>query len=276
MTWEIFLSTYLGHILGFIGLFGVCYTVYSGYTNKSKIVFQHRSQSVIAKSTNDIGKNIDITYKKNTIRQLTISHIAIWNSGKQAVRGTDISRDAPYRISVGDKNQILDYQIVSVTKPASGITLIPAENNLTVNFNYLNHKEGVLVKILHDGNEGSLQFSGSAADCKELADHGSIPFTKMKNNKNYMENFIFNKKFPALLFLICFTLGISLITYSFYYDVIKEYSDNVINPKMQYFNKYIANYILLFQGLGFMLFPFYTLHKQSKNAPESISIKNTD
>jgi hypothetical protein len=99
--------------------------------------------------------NLQLHYKGigDNIDRLTMSYIAFWNEGGEAIRRSDIAQADPLRFS-GTDGRILGVESVKDTNPAGRCvwTLDKDGNTIGLTFDFLSKGDATLVRVYHTGS----------------------------------------------------------------------------------------------------------------------------
>jgi hypothetical protein len=108
-----------------------------------------------------------VTYAGEHISRLTTTLITFWNAGRGPISRDDISGSSPLRIEAAEEStQLIDAEIIAVTSDGCGFSLDrggDSRSSRLITFEYMNHRDGFTVKLLHTGKvaaRGVWRFSG--------------------------------------------------------------------------------------------------------------------
>jgi hypothetical protein len=176
-----------GYATGILGLYLRIKSAIKSARKRKIPSYKVNSINVI--SGNHLMDNLQVTFKDAEIKSLTVSKVAIWNSGRETINASDIPEADPIHISpnLSDdainqiyQNEIYNVEILSVTNHVNNIQVQPNTlvNGYAITFDYLDFKEGVLLKIIHSGKSSKDIFVG-----------GTVKgFGKIVNQNSYMGN----------------------------------------------------------------------------------------
>lgn len=104
----------------------------------------------LARNDEGFSEDLKFVYKGQEIKRLVVSTIFFWNNGKNEIIRDDIDEHDPLRIELKD-SQLLDYQLLYPDNNNESLTLSPHvdEKSIRINFNFLNHQEGAVVRVYH-------------------------------------------------------------------------------------------------------------------------------
>lgn len=119
------------------------------------------------------GKNpkLKILYEDNPVEILSLSRVAIFNDGNQAIRGSDIARRDPLRIITSRDFRVFDPEFFYIKNEANDFSLEESEegNVININFDYMNGGDGCIVQFLHDGaTSDDISVVGSFVDVQKF------------------------------------------------------------------------------------------------------------
>jgi len=147
--------------------------------SKKRISFRTVSFPIIRESTNAIS-NVSILYKDKPVTNLTITNFVIWNSSDKSIRKDDIVPLSPLCFSTNNENaEILDLSIIETNNSTNNASLDLSGNKFSLSFDYLKKKNGIIIQVIHTGQDGDIKFTGELIDgnlkCENLS---NIPLLK--------------------------------------------------------------------------------------------------
>jgi hypothetical protein len=94
-----------------------------------------------------------ITYKNQTVNNLTITKLAFWNDGHDTINKIDIAEGDPLRICAIEDSKILSAEVIYSRNSANRfcISNIEDDNLVRLSFDYLDKDEGGIIQIIHNG-----------------------------------------------------------------------------------------------------------------------------
>jgi hypothetical protein len=133
------------------------------YTTKKRVVID---------STTTGENPIRVTFSGEPITTLAQTHIAIWNNGRQTIRREDISALDPVRIVATKQARILSAEIAITNRPSNGIAIYHDRfaNVITVEFEFLDYKNGAVIKLYHTGAIHDIDLVGTIKGTDRLID----------------------------------------------------------------------------------------------------------
>lgn len=165
MTWlqELLDNTLFQAFLAIIAIVGFAYAFISQRINKEKKEFSYclKSNHLIRGKRSKFEK-LSITYNGQQIEDLCVSKFTVWNSGNRTLNRTDMVDGKELTISVADECKVLDVELIACSEETNNFSVkIENEQTVKVLFEYADKKEGVVIQIIHTGNDEDIQI-----DCK--------------------------------------------------------------------------------------------------------------
>lgn len=149
METQCYLEKNFGNILGIIGIILAFYFYYKG-KRKKEFFYEVTSFNLINENLNQKISELKISYKNKDIKYLTVSKIAIWNSGNSTIWDSEIPKNNKIQINISKDYEILDYELIENVDIDSDITINKNnDNNLEINFKFLEPDKGFVLKLIH-------------------------------------------------------------------------------------------------------------------------------
>jgi hypothetical protein len=131
--------------------------------------FVSYSNNIILGLSNAIP-DLKITYSGHgpPLENFTVTRFFFWNDGRETIAKLDVAKNDPLTITINEPFRILDATIVHTTSKANnvGIAVNREKKDITLTFDYLDHGDGTVLQIIHDGTSNSdLSFLGSIKGC---------------------------------------------------------------------------------------------------------------
>ena len=137
--------------LAIISIF-LAFVFYYKSLRLKKPVYSSQTNRLINSNLSTL-KNIEIKYIGEIIENLSVTKIAIWNSGKESIKNSDIASTDPLIIIAKKGLLIYDYDIV-IQKAVNNISLLRSnENTIKLDFEFLDFNDGIVVNIYHSGKD---------------------------------------------------------------------------------------------------------------------------
>ena len=136
--------------LGIISLLLSLY-LYNKSRNFKKINYAKKGHTLMYNFKPNIDK-LSLEYDGNVVENVTVTFLAMWNSGNDTIYSSDVLNTAPLSVYPTDDSQILETKIVYSSNKLNGFQMIKADKDgFVISFDYINKKEGIILKIVHTG-----------------------------------------------------------------------------------------------------------------------------
>lgn len=138
---------------GLIGIVGI--VLFFTTRSRSRIAAQINSLELVgAKSV--LPDEIEFLFRGNKVPKVTLSRIAIWNSGNQTLTGGQIVDGDPLCILTSEGSEILEASILKRTRQVNEFSCVRKDdvpNEALCRFDYLDPQDGALIQIIHTGTD---------------------------------------------------------------------------------------------------------------------------
>lgn len=144
-----------------------------------------RTISLVKESIKKI-ETVQINYGGEKVSNLSITKLAFWNDGKSTINSQDIARIEPIKICIEPEYDILECEILFSKNPSNdfNLTLSEDKKTITVNFDYIDFEEGIVVQICHTGSSNKdICVTGQVKSVKKIVRKENVPFLFVKLNK---------------------------------------------------------------------------------------------
>ena len=110
------------------------------------------SQNIVRDLVSRID-SLEMLYAGERIENLTATKIAFWNAGNDTIKREDIPDKAPLTINVKKGYKILNAIILHFIEKSNefSIHISDDKSHITIDFEYLDKNEGVIIQLLHTG-----------------------------------------------------------------------------------------------------------------------------
>lgn len=133
-----------GYLLALVGL---VLTIRSRRLRRP--VYAIRDQRLVTETVSALPR-LAILYDGQSVANLTVTRLALWNAGSETISKEDVPPLDPIRISSAAK--VLDASVLAVTDRANDCRLaVQTDQSYLVQFEYLDPQDGVLLQIIHTG-----------------------------------------------------------------------------------------------------------------------------
>src|SRR3990172_146972 len=116
--------------------------------------FNLRTFQLIQDSISKI-EAVQIRYQGQIVPNLSMTKLALWNAGREAINSQDIAAKDPLRIAVAPQAILLCAEIIYVTNPLNNFSIRPDLSNgeVRIDFDYFHKGEGVVFTLYHTGRD---------------------------------------------------------------------------------------------------------------------------
>lgn len=204
-------NPYAWAVLSLCTVISVLFAIWVYFKGKKRIeISYYTTTTEIVRDGKYITPNLRVSYRDETINNLTATRYAIWNSGTEVINHSDVVSLVPLQIVSEDNNvNILDAIIIKQSEETNMFNIAEkAHQYVRFDFDYVDKQDGIVVQVLHTGTAASLKL-----DCKIKGGE------KPKNvNANYTESFSKeqSKKVGAVMFIImCVFLAVIILAFVF-------------------------------------------------------------
>lgn len=132
--------------------------------------------------------DLTIQFRGVDVEAVGWTNIRFWNAGNKTIRKSDFSRTDPLRISVPDGINVLDAKVVrtvprdlAVDLEVSALVRAEGEQNIAVDFEFLEPAEGFILQLVHDGSS-----TRSPKLAGRLAGAGALRSARETQSLNYL------------------------------------------------------------------------------------------
>ena len=168
---ELMDNPYAWLILSVCTVFSVIYAIYAGVKGKEKkeISYIVNTHEIVQAGKNMIPE-FQISYRGQTIDDLTVTRFAIWNSGNRLLNSNDIVDTKPLSITSNDDGpHILDASIIKRSEESNKFTIDKKSAHCAeLQFDYIDKQDGIIVQILHTGSAKNISLSTLIKGGKKL------------------------------------------------------------------------------------------------------------
>jgi len=196
----------IGVVFGVIGMFS-----YKFSRSTAKPSYQKSSLRLLGRKEDNLPDDVSVLFKGTEVERLTKTTIVIWNNGTEVLSGEDIVESDLLRFSFPEGSNILSFNIIKNTRDTNDFFLSKDEgrnNELVINFSYLDPQDGATIEILHDSENRYPEIIGTIKGIpKGVEDLGRVYSNKPVNAKPRFNLIFLNRK---LIFWTAIIMGLSL------------------------------------------------------------------
>lgn len=201
-------------ILALLAIFSSIFAIYTWLAGKSRKRFSVscKTNEIIVAGKSSIDK-LDIRYDGQSISNLSSSNFYVWNSGNTVISPYDIVSSRPLCIKNTGNAKVLNAEILKCSEETNKFSLAKVTDDVVeINFEYVDHGEGLLIQILHTGASNDLEL-----DCKIKGGKGIVDRSPIKRkNAEHKSQIIMDAMgamLPAIMSFGTFLLSIKLIMF---------------------------------------------------------------
>ena len=194
----------------FVGTIGIVLAVvFYRRTKRTKTLsFAHRSISIFRDSTPLMSK-LQVMYQGKATTNLTLTHLAFWNSGNETIRHIDLVDNDPLHIQIAE-GEVLDAELLCETHKANAILVgSPTDASVNLSFKFLDAQNGGAVRVVHTGA------SRRDVDLKGTLMGAGTPKAIAEGFADRMRRIIFLARSPTISrreFKWTFTFAVAIVT----------------------------------------------------------------
>lgn len=165
---------WVGVLVGTLGIAVAIYTIFR--RTKGRLLYQQTSIRLLDAGRSSLLNNVSLLYGDKKVPRVSLTHVAIWNSGRSAVRSTDISQHGPIKIELNGDGEILEATVAASSMPDNDPTLIISDDgrSFLLNFSFLNPGQGVITRAIHTAAKENALISGTLIDLPRIENAGPL------------------------------------------------------------------------------------------------------
>ena len=210
-----------------IGIPAFIFAIISAFKNyrKKELSVAKSSIQVVRQGVNCI-KKFTMQFDGKSIDDLSITRLAIWNSGNKTIKAEDIASSAPLCIRAKNSATILDAEIIEMVDKTNNYLLSNVSSDIVrIEFEYTEPQDGVVLQVLHTGERDDLFVDCKIKGGKGIKQRGKKNGPKSEKQKQKRRN----RKIVSLIFL-----GFELLLCSFMLLLMVLAEFNVISKEWLY------------------------------------------
>ena len=145
--------TSIGTAVGIV--IGVLSTIAVGYAFKNRPGMAAKTNSLELVGPNAVlPTEISFLFRGVEVPKVTLTKVAIWNSGNTTLSAADIVGADPLRIVLSAGSRVLEAALLVRTRDVNALTLNTRrhiDNELECRFDYLDPGDGAVIQLIHTG-----------------------------------------------------------------------------------------------------------------------------
>lgn len=151
-------NPYFVVIISVSGLFGTFFGFYSHFKNKTnkRLGYSSTNFTLVNEKLSCVN-GLNITYKDNLIKSLSVVAMCIRNKGNVSLRNIDFYEKYPLEVCLSNKEEIIiDIEIDELSTDTCEFEIRKInEKNWRIEFKYFENKDFLNLRIYHTGTEDS-------------------------------------------------------------------------------------------------------------------------
>lgn len=216
---------WVGVLVGAIGVAIALYTIFR--RTKGRLIYQQSGIRLLDTGHSSLVDNVTVLYAEKQVPRISLSHVAIWNSGRSAVRLSDVSERGPISLQLIGEGEILEanLQVTSAAESSPVITLSSDRKSLVVGFSFFNPNHGVIIRMIHTSGKSNVLVSGTLIDLPNLYDAGQLGLMQSQSRSSSKAIIIRRSRFVVGLYLLVSGIIFVVIStlYSDYLSSLDQY-----------------------------------------------------
>lgn len=155
-------------------------------------------------------KELRVLCCNKEVQNLSVTRFLLWNKGKKAIYKNDLPSKEPFKINIKDNYKIYQVQILKENNFSNNfkVTLSPDKQSVVIDFEFIEHNDGINLQILHSGKSSSdFELTGKIIGGEKLRPSNTIPIESQhsKNFNDVFEHINFIRSYSLLGFVFfCF------------------------------------------------------------------------
>jgi hypothetical protein len=149
------------------------YFLYIGNRERKPTFYLDPTRTTILDKKNAANAPLLLKANGDTIKSdVTSVYFYFFNQGAETIKQENVY--APLKIVLGDSAQILDFKILKIARPVSGMSLVrdTLSNSLQIDFKALEKDDGLVGQIIFEGNKNtSIMLEGGVDGVKLFETH---------------------------------------------------------------------------------------------------------
>ena len=190
-------------LAGLIGILGILFSIWGMYLTLRvrKLSYRRHDITFSRVSLANIGL---LQECEKQMRRVSSAEIAIWNSGRKYINSTDMARKEPLRIIAKNDNKIFTGELLFSSCEYCDVKckVNDSQNELLIDFDYLECGEGCIVNVIYEGNKEDIEVLGVIKGKKQIEKTQSVMQLFKKHKIIY--DILTSKIFSWIVIFFCF------------------------------------------------------------------------
>ena len=150
LEWHEWLTIGLGLLAALVAIYSV-----ARKREGTRVAWSVRGQNLVA-NYGEAVSDLSITFAGESVENLTVSKIAIWNAGTDTINSTDLVEGDLLRIVAETDARLLNVSVIQENNPPNEVRLDIAadQHSAVVDFRFLDSGNGIVAQVFHTGVRG--------------------------------------------------------------------------------------------------------------------------
>ena len=163
-------NPFVNFILSCITIASIIYAIYTNRINKKYKYLEHYEISRTLFYPSNRKRNLHLFYEEQEIPNVTITNVAVWNAGNEALRYSDLANSLDIIFDEDEQdikdenfyNTILSASIIGATNQNNAFAITKQSDKIvSLEFKFLNAGDGAVIQLLHTGYPFNLKISAN-------------------------------------------------------------------------------------------------------------------
>lgn len=205
-----------------LGVIALLYALYEGTKKRGpRLAFQHIGSRLIGESADLLPDELEVTYAGSVVKNLSLTRIVIWNSGRSPLRNSDVPATDRIKIYFQDESEILRAEVTQVTRDVNALSIeVDSVNRkyVEVRFDFMDPGDGSLISVWHTSQKTAPKLSGTVIGQKNgpmsygrFVWRGESSSKFERNNAKIVRAIDKISSSPVIMSLLIMTLSLSMI-----------------------------------------------------------------
>jgi hypothetical protein len=251
----------VGVVLAIVGLIA-SYYFYKKSVRIKEPVYSIKSNNLISGSASTLH-NLNISYKKRRVKNLTVSKILFYNRGAETINRQDIATINPLKIA-SETCTVLDASVLQVNNPANVFKVIleKGSQDVFIDFDYLDKNQGAVIQVVHTGL--SSENIGLYGDIKGVEKFVAIAPDRLRLGLSWQRSSAWKRLFVVTVTVLTLLFSIvgASVAYLWYLSV--RYGP------AGFFDPYTLTILIVFTALSAFPLMLLALQFASRNIPSGL------
>lgn len=168
-------NPYIWLILSIISVVGFVIATVDSFKARLKMQLSYYSQSYMLAQNSSHFRECQIHYNSEKHNKVTLTKYVIWNNRNKTIHSSDVTKDRSISIfTSNDDIKILDAKIICCDESNCFEIKSVEDKKVSLSFDYVAKHDGVVVAILHTGNDDDLKLDYKLKNSARKVNKGSL------------------------------------------------------------------------------------------------------